>query len=172
MEVAGEPTKLHRYRGFFSSCLAAFFHLQNQKSVNGATGTCFYSSTRIPVGVKWSSADQALVESGTSLPPKKLSVSSTWFWPALTTSPKLCLLRFAQCIVQRLLCCRANVFSDLAVSELACGVQDWKLQTDKAACAWATMLKFRPVLKSFPQLVGIVSSSLPGVKWVPVEVCF
>lgn len=115
---------------FISSGLAAFVRLQNQKSVNGATniGLCF--TVRAPVDVKWSSADEAVVRSGTGFPSPKLSFSSTLFQTDLTNLPKLCLLRFAYSTVLQPLCCPANTFS-----EPSYGIWDWKFQTEQTACA-------------------------------------
>lgn len=80
---------------FIFSGFVAFVHLQNQKSVNAATNTSFWFTARKRLGVKRTSADQAVVKSGTSLSCQNLSFSSTHLQPALINLPKLCLLRIA-----------------------------------------------------------------------------
>lgn len=87
-------------------------------------------SVRKPVGVNWSTADQAVVKSGTGLPSQKLSFSSTHFQPALINLPKLCLLTVAYSTVLQPLCCQANVFP-----ESSYGIWDWKFHTEQTACA-------------------------------------
>lgn len=66
-EIVEEPSSTDKEFFIFSG-LAAFFYIQNQKSVNVATNMSFCFTVRIPVHVKWSSADQAVVKSGTDLP--------------------------------------------------------------------------------------------------------
>lgn len=110
MEIAEELGSTGTEFLIFSG-LTAFFHPQNQTSVNVATNMSFCFTVRKADSVNGSSADQATVKSGTGLPFQKLSFRSTHFWPALINLPKLCLLRFACRTVLQPPCCPANTFS-------------------------------------------------------------